>query len=146
MLVTCIAPGLASRLRYYVSPTCTLIPYTPQYNTRLATTVNMYVPLTQIEHALKRAPLQERKPKKRSQQDGQSEEEQTAAAGAEEGEAPNATMPSTAAAKSSLEQQQQQQQRPSKRHKPGDQQQQQPAAEAAAADRHKWVRTVALGV
>lgn len=92
----------------------------------------------QIEHARKRAPLQERKQRKRTAADSQeaAAEQQPAAAEAAAAAATNtdADVAVTAAADG------QPQQPPAKRQKSQLKQQ-----EADAADKHKWVRTVALG-
>jgi len=118
--------------------------------------------LTQIERALKRAPLQERKQKKRQaaeQQDDEDEQQeqqhtseqqqQQQQAGRTKGKKEPAAAAAAAAAggdqppskrlKPSKHQQQQQQQQ-------SDIQQQQGAPAGTAADKHVWLRTVALGV
>lgn len=83
----------------------------------------------QIEHARKRAPLAERKQRKRSAEDEQPQQQDEPAA---------APAKALAAALAAAEDQP-----PPKKHKPDRSAKQQ--QQHSAADKHKWVRSVALG-
>jgi nucleolar protein 4 len=99
----------------------------------------------QIERALKRAPLQDRKQKRR-----QAAEQEDAEAGADAGpDAPAAQQQQQPGTKPKKPPPPAGEQPPPKRQKTAQQQQQQQQSGApagTASDKHKWLRTVALGV
>jgi hypothetical protein len=101
--------------------------------------------LQQIERALKRAPLQERKQKRR--QAAEQDDADAEAAAAADPDAPAAQQQQQPATKPKKPPAAAEEQPPPKRQKTAQQQQQQSGAPAGtASDKHKWLRTVALGV